>query len=201
MVGVGFSGGVVDALGVEGVEADHAGGVDDVAVAGGYADVDDFAFGVVEEGQVAAADVAYFHGGANCGLLGGVAGETDSALAEDHLNQTRAVDARLGAATPEVGCAQELHGSLHGVFEVAHCRFCWGEGRWTQLDVADPAFVAVVEGADEEPIGLFVEDFDGVAVEELVDHLGAVAGLKAHGDGREETGGIFHGRGIWARLD
>ena len=159
-----------DAAGVEGVDADLAGGVDDAAVTHTDAYVDDATLGVVEEGEVVALDVAGADLDTAGGLLRGIAGKPDIVGLEAYLREAGAVDAAGGTAAPEVGGAQEeTLGKVGGGVEGG------------VLLVVDPSLVAIVVASHPRPFLLTLNDFDGVAQDKLVDHLGAVAGFGPHG--------------------
>lgn len=150
----------------------------------------DAAFGVAEEAEVVALSVRQGGDeGALGGLLRGIAEEGYAACFEAYLGEAGAVDAHDRAAAPEIGGSEVLgdgHSTGRGVAgsrRLGHG--CGGQG--AVLLVVDPSLIAVVIAADAGPLGLLFEDFEGVAQQELVDHLGFVGGFEPHGDGAEET--------------
>ena len=150
----------------------------------------DAAFGVAEEAEVVALRRRQGgDGGALGDLLRGVAEEGDATGLETYLSEAGAVDAHDRAAAPEVGGTEVVgdgHVAGRGVAGGGRRRQGVGGGGAVLL-VVDPALVAVVMAADARPLGLPLEDVEGVAQQELVDHLGFVGGFEPHGDGAEET--------------
>lgn len=187
LMGIAGEIGGIDARGVEAVDAHLARGMDDAAVAQIDADMDDAALGIGEETEVVGLGKGKGGNGlALGGLLRGIAQQTDPAGFEADLGEARTVDAIGCAASPQIGGAKVAvtrHGArtggqgLDGRIE--------GAGQGLELTGIDIATVAVVLALDEHPIATALYETDDIVAEELVDHLGAMRGLGAHGYGNE----------------
>lgn len=181
MEAVGVGRAVENALAVEGVDAHLSGGVDDAAVAEADAYVDDAPLGVLEEGEVVAQGVARADLDAAGGLLRRVARKPEVQRLETDLREARAVDAGGGASAPEVGGAEE-----EALREVGR-----GAERHILL-VVHPALVTVIVQAYCAPFLLAAQHLEGVARQQLIDHLRTVGRLAPHRDSRQETVAFHH---------
>src|SRR6476661_766560 len=103
LVGVALPLAVVDAVLVDGVDADFSVGVHDLIVFEHHADVHDAAFGVVEESEVAGLGLGdEVHGAAVVNLLAGIARQLYTHQAVKLLGQARAVEPENAFAAPHV---------------------------------------------------------------------------------------------------
>lgn len=96
---------------VEVVDADLAGGVDDLFVTDEDAHMGDASLVVAEEGEVAGLRLLEeIHHLAALGLLRGIAGKEQTCIAGANLYEARTVDAHHCATAPKVRNAQEFLG-------------------------------------------------------------------------------------------
>lgn len=164
---------VVNTLGIKHINADLARRVDDMSVAHADAYVDDTPLFVLEKGQVVALQVADADLHATGDLFRCVAWQPDIQGLETDLCKARTVDAAGGASAPEVGGVQEKPlGQVGSAVE------------GYELLVVNPPAIAVVGTLYKAPTLLMFNDFHGIAEQQLVDHLTAVAGFGPHGHGR-----------------
>ena len=102
---------------VQEVDADLSRTMDDLLVAQDDAYMGDVSVLIAEEGQVARLGLLQeIHQLAFLHLLRGIAGEKESAQTGADLHQSRTIDAKCRAATPEIGSAEEHFGIVHHYF-------------------------------------------------------------------------------------
>lgn len=171
--------------------------MDDVPVAHADTHMYDASVGILEEGKVVALDLAshaslhlgstqsglalhstsamvaqaYFN--AACYLLRGVAWEPYSQRFKAYLCEPGAVDAARRTSTPKIGCVEEQSfGEVCGAVER------------DKLLVVNPSAIAVISALQEAPSLLVFNNFGSISQQQLVDHLGTVGSVGAHGYSR-----------------